>query len=302
MTYPRSHLVDPNGGVYHICSRCVRRAYLCGRDRETGYDFDHRRQWIEDRILNLASIFAVKVFGYAVMSNHYHLILEVNPRDVERWTNAEIVNKWFELNPRKGEANQARDARMLTVLEDVDRLQELRERLGSLSWFMRYLNEPLARLANREDCCTGRFWEGRFKSQRLLDETAILACMIYVDLNPVRAGLADDPLHTEHTSMMKRMNEKRDQHKPMRSIGAVPKEMPFSYSLDSYIRFISWTLEVQGSRQAVKYKGLPPPDQWLQYMPRPGCWQRAQGSASSLKEYAKDLGQCWIKTNQVFAR
>ncbi len=71
MTYPRSHLVDPDGGVYHVCSRCVRRAFLCGTDPTTGFNFNHRRQWIEERILWLADIFSVEIFGYTVMSNHY---------------------------------------------------------------------------------------------------------------------------------------------------------------------------------------------------------------------------------------
>jgi hypothetical protein len=69
MGYPRSHLVDPDGGIYHVCSRCVRRAFLCGRDSAPGFDFDHRRQWLDNRILALAQLFAVKLYGYAVMSN-----------------------------------------------------------------------------------------------------------------------------------------------------------------------------------------------------------------------------------------
>jgi hypothetical protein len=167
---------------------------------------------------------------------------------------------------------------------------------------MRYLNEPLARLANKEDCCTGRFWEGRFKSQRLLDDRAILACMIYVDLNPVRAGLADKPFQAKHTSLVNRIHEKRDPDERMRPIGTVRKTMPISCSLNNYMQLISWTLEAQGSKRALKLKGLPPPDLWLhQCMPTPGSWQRAQGSTSSLKEYAKDLGQCWIKTRSAAA-
>ena len=67
MTYPRSQLVsNEEPGYYHCVSRCVRRAFLCGVDHATGKDFEHRRQWIEDRIFKLAESYAVSVYAYAV--------------------------------------------------------------------------------------------------------------------------------------------------------------------------------------------------------------------------------------------
>ena len=70
---------------------------------------------------------------------------------------------------------------------------------------MRRINEPIARAANCEDSCTGRFWEGRFKCQLLADERAVLASMAYVDLNPIRAGMTARLDHSHHTSIQQRV-------------------------------------------------------------------------------------------------
>ncbi len=105
MATARSLLVDPGrSGVFHCTSRCVRRAFLCGRDKYSGRDYEHRRGWIRDH----------------------------------------------------------------------EKLARCRKRLADLSWFMRSLNEPIARRANREDECKGHFWEGRFNCQRLEDAGAVL--------------------------------------------------------------------------------------------------------------------------------
>jgi hypothetical protein len=77
--------------------------------------------------------------------------------------------------------------------------------LSSLSWFLGRLNESIARRANQEDEVKGRFWESRFKCQALLDEAAVAAAMVYVDLNPIRARLADTPEASDFTSIQERI-------------------------------------------------------------------------------------------------
>ncbi|MFD1585196.1 transposase, partial [Microbulbifer halophilus] len=163
MGLPRKALISPDTTPYYHCvSRCVRRAFLCGQDERTGQSFDHRRQWIEDRLLELGQIFALDICGYAVMSNHYHVVLHINRNQAGQWNTLEVVERWHRLF--KGSALSQRFARgeHLNPAE-LARLTEVvecwRERLVDISWFMRYLNESIAREANREDNCSGRFWE-----------------------------------------------------------------------------------------------------------------------------------------------
>ena len=304
MTYPRSHLVDPNGGTYHVCSRCVRRTYLCGVDALTGKDFSHRREWIENRILELSKIFSVSVYAYAVMSNHYHIVMTIKPLLL---SDDEVAEKWLQLCPVKRLGDhweETHNFRKLLIMDDSDRLIELRGRLQSLSWFMRFLNEPLARMANAEDNCTGRFWEGRFKSQILLDEASILACMVYVDLNPVRAGIADSVEASEYTSVKRRVEQSNENDK-LTAIEDKAGDTPFSsLLLKDYLALIEWTSVAQSDqRRSISFSVKSSlrshhtnSDYWFRdHLPQAHRWQRAMGSVDALKEYAKSIGQCWVK-------
>jgi len=114
-----------------------------------------------------------------------------------------------------------------------------RHRLQDLSWFMRCLNEPIARLANMEDHCTGRFWEGRFKSQALLDERALLACMAYVDLNPIRAAMAKTPEQSDYTSIQERI-QKTDSTALAPFAGPADTDTGISFSLQDYLELVDW--------------------------------------------------------------
>jgi len=211
MTAPRSVLVSlEDTPWYHCVCRCVRRAFLCGEDQLSGMNFDHRRGWIVERIQQLAALFAIDVAAYAVMSNHYHIVVRIDRERALEWSVEEVLRRWTALftgpllvtrylSESRAEMTQAEIAR-------VEELAEVyRGRLHDLSWFMRTLNEHIARRANAEDGVRGRFWEGRFKSQALLDEKALLAAMAYVDLNPVRAGLAKTPETSDYTSIQERV-------------------------------------------------------------------------------------------------
>ncbi len=208
MTIARRELIDrERGGWHHVVSRCVRRAWLCGRDTRSGLDFSHRRGWIEERMLFLTEVFCVRVHGYAMMSNHCHIALEYRPREARELSEEEVARRWLKLYPPK--RAELLEGAVEALLSDSERLAVLRGRLGDLSWFMGRLNEWVARRANREDGCTGRFWEGRFHSSRPMGSLAeVRACMAYVDLNPLRAGATRTVAEAgEHTSARRRVEE-----------------------------------------------------------------------------------------------
>lgn len=311
MTYPRSHLVDTeNGGYYHVFSRCVRRARLCGVDESTGQNFDHRKDWIENRILQLSEIFSVAVYSYAVMSNHYHIVLKVDPQYIKNWSDQKVVERWLMLCPKKLKGRICEEANrneLNAVLGRPERLRVLRERLGSLSWFMKFLNEPLARLANKEDGCTGHFWEGRFNSKALIDECSVLAGMVYVDLNPIRAGICNQ-LHTsQYTSVKHRLESQlHNGNEPLKPVATgTDSTETLPMSLEVYLDLVRWTSESQGSNRCPvstpkNIKTLSSlsidQEQWVHlYLSNRNPWQRAIGLTHRLKIYAKSLGQNWIK-------
>jgi hypothetical protein len=182
----------------------VRRAFLCGADHYSGQLFEHRRQWEEDRLRTLGEVFAVSIWGFAVMSNHLHVVVQTVPEVASAWSDLEVAERWVRLFARPGQAPEVRAA-LLAV--HAERIAILCSRLSDLSWFMRTLSEPIARRANQEDRCKGRFWEGRFKCQALLDDAAVIAAMAYVDLNPVRAKLCDTLAASHHTSARQRIIE-----------------------------------------------------------------------------------------------
>ncbi|MGS0681134.1 transposase [Shewanella sp. 125m-7] len=234
---------------YHCCSRVVRRAYLCGDDKYTGKNYDHRRGWVEAQILKLTEVFAIDVAAYAVMSNHLHVVLYIDLETVNSWSDREVVEQWHKLFngtelTQKFAKGDVIEECMVAVLKHL--IATYRSRLSDISWFMRCLNEPIARQANFEDNCTGHFWEGRFKSQALLDEAAVLACMAYVELNPIRAKVAKTPEKSDYTSLQLRVNAALKGKQPAKLlpfIGNERKQQPkgINFSLEDYLTLVDET-------------------------------------------------------------
>ncbi|MEW8683369.1 MAG: transposase [Candidatus Thiodiazotropha endolucinida] len=269
---------------YHCVSRCVRRAFLCGVDTHTGKSYEHRRQWIVDRMKLLAELFAIDVCAYAVMSNHYHIILHVDPERAAGWSEQDVIVRWERLFSLPVLIQRYRSMETISSAEH-DAVSELvskwRHRLQDISWFMRCINEPIARQANQEDGCTGRYWEGRYKSQALLDEKALAACMAYVDLNPVRAGMAETPEQSEFTSIAERTSRLEQGRDPENEANnprglypfagnprkSMPKGLPFR--LNDYLELIDWTgRTIVESKRGYIPSNQPPILERLQIDPR----------------------------------
>ena len=250
MTTARKQLISLiDTPYYHCISRCVRRAFLCGEDHHTGKSFEHRRGWVEDKLLALSQVFAIDVCAYAIMSNHTHMVLFIDEETAKSWSIEDVLQRWHQLfkgtllTQQYCRGEQIPEYLQQTLNETVECY---RHRLMDISWFMRLLNESIARKANQEDHCTGRFWEGRFKSQALLDEAALAACMAYVDLNPVRAGIAETPESSAHTSVKTRVTLTLKGKQPthlLPFVGNHRKDMPkgLPFELTDYLELIELT-------------------------------------------------------------
>ncbi len=210
MTMARAHLVDSAvTRWYHCVTRCVRRAFLLGEGPA-----GNRKQWIEHRLEELAEIFAIAVSGFSVMDNHLHVLVRLDPDLATGWSDEDVVRRWGKLFPPRDKSRQPLPVTKAWVewrLKDIAWVATARSRLQSLSWFMKCLKEPLARLANRQDQTSGAFFESRFKSVAILDDESLLATCTYIDLNPVAAGIAVVPEASPYTSITTRTDHAKAQ-------------------------------------------------------------------------------------------
>lgn len=312
MPTARSQLVDLNvTSYYHCFNRCVRQEFLLGKD-EQGKDYSHRKQWMLEHLKNLTDAFGIQLCAYAIMSNHYHTVLHVDKELVLLWSDTEIIERWQKVAKTRESPTS-------------ERIAVWRERLYDISWFMRFLNERMARVCNKEEGKKGRFWDNRFKSQALIDDGTLLACMAYVDLNVVRAGQAQTLETSDFTSIQERLKAyQAEQSSPanlmsFQTPAAISSEtasnqeqrvlskklkVNLPFTLPEYIALVDWTgRQVREGKGAiaenvptiVKTSGLNPKE-WMNnitYYNSPH--KNIMGTFASLCAWATKTNQSWLK-------
>lgn len=303
MPSPRANQINLEATSYYHCYvRCVRKGYLFGTG-ENGRNYDHRKGWISERIDHLLKAFAIEVCAFAIMNNHYHIVLHVNKDQALSWSDAEVNQRWEWALNRKAPLPQA----------SVEEITRRRNNLFSISWFMRFLNEYIARLANKEDDVKGRFWESRFQSQALLDEGALLACMAYVDLNPIRAKIADTLQDSEHTSIQKRLEAYENNqatpdtlmpfHEESSEENSIKVTLPFSQK--DYFTLIDWSgRQFREGKPGYIASDVPSivqnvglnPVHWITTIEKSGTQDHSIfGALSHMKAWANNIRKKWLK-------
>ncbi|MCU7849527.1 MAG: transposase [Candidatus Thiodiazotropha sp. (ex Lucinoma kastoroae)] len=309
---------------YHCISRCVRRAFLCGEDEFTGRNYEHRRDWIVEKLKQLDKVFSISICAYAVMHNHTHTVLKVDREAALKWCDEEVISRWTNLYKPSPIINRYLNGIKQSKAElDVvaEAIEKWRHRLYDISWLMRNLNESIARQANKEDNCTGKFWEGRFKSQALLDDAALLTCMSYVDLNPIRAKLADRPEESDFTAIQDRIRHYKktlDQtgNRAEAATTAPAHLLPFvggehqdkapglNFSLPDYLELTDWAgRAIREDKSGAIPSELSPilerlnidPEAWLDSVKNyDKNYNTVIGTREGIKQFTQSIGRKWF--------
>ncbi len=238
---PRAEVFDPQDvAIVHVINRVVRRCFLLGDDPLSGKNYDHRKVWIEQRLKLLASAMGIDLLVHSILSNHFHLVLRSRPDVVETWDDTEVARRWLSLTSHSAadeEEVEPTEWQLNSIRHDSDRVKEIRTRLSDISWWMRLLCQNIAQRANREDEETGKFWQSRFRAVRIVDETALLACAAYVDLNPIRAAMTETLEGSDHTSVQHRIEAIKTRQKTAQ--GKAARNSPTSRRPDDFLSPLS---------------------------------------------------------------
>ena len=219
MGLPRREKMNPlQIETHHIWSRCVRGAFLLGRDPATGVDVSHRRAMLEALIEYQASVFAIDWGTDHCLSNHLHGTGRNRPDIARQWSDEEVAWRWKmawpSYCPVRGWRRDPADEEIRELLYRGERepeyLQQLRSNLSNLSWFIARIKQPIAYFANRDNPdplkhCRGHFWEGRYGNRRLDTFGEVLGSYLYNDLQQVRAGIVDRLEDSDFSAIQKQL-------------------------------------------------------------------------------------------------
>ena len=220
----RAEVFDPSEvAILHLCARLVRRCFLLGVDPVTGINHDHRKVWIEEQFKLLAANFGIDLLAFAILSNHFHLIVRSRPDIVEAWDDTEVARRWLMLCPKRRNKDRSpeepNEFELNSIRNNPIELETIRKRLSDVSWWMRLLCQNIGTRANLEDKQVGKFFQGRFRAVRILDEESLLACAAYVDLNPIRAAMAETLETSEFTSVQRRIEALQQEGNATQAVG-----------------------------------------------------------------------------------
>jgi REP element-mobilizing transposase RayT len=338
MTIPRKNQIDlTETRFYHCISRCTQQCFLLGEDEYTKRNYDHRKTWVITQLNALCSVFAIQVCAYAVMSNHYHLVLYVQSERVSEWSDDEVILRSETANTLRASGRfltqEEKDALALK-LHTEEEIEQMRKKLFDISQFMAGMNQYLSRRANLESNRKGTFWDRRFNSVSLLDDAAVLSCMAYVDLNPVRAGMAKSLEEADFTSIQDRLRAhvKADNtavvvesnvtsvfETTLQQPKLFPQLLPFATnnaksplpcSFEDYKNLVEWTgqqlregkasllqqVAISSELQTMLRKVAISPEHWLHNTKSAEAqYARVMGSFETLKNWAKKKGLEWVR-------
>ncbi len=134
--------------IVHVMNRVVRRCFLMGDDPYSGKNFDHRKVWIEDLLQAFAANFGIDLLCFAILSNHFHLVLRSRPDVVATWDDTEAARRWLQICPiRKlpdGSPAEPNEAELNAIRNSPETVKEIRSRLSDISWWMRLICQSIA--------------------------------------------------------------------------------------------------------------------------------------------------------------
>lgn len=243
----KNKLVIPKiGGYYHLINRCIKHFNLCASDKKIKADYKHQRKCIERRILQMAHIFSVNVYAYAALRSQYHLVIYSDPQAPLNWTAQEIAERWLKLAPMRMNGTKGklqREERLQALINNSKLIEKYRYRLGCLSWMIKFLNQSFAQENHKEGKVNRLLAESHCSVQPLLDETAVLACMTYIDLSPTLSGIYKKPLDSQFTSIQNRCKYLREHDllKPTLSIAGNVCNRSLTLLLKDYSQLVEWT-------------------------------------------------------------